>query len=270
MNKPAFVDCHVHSSNSFDGQSSVAEHCEKAVSLGLDVIAITDHFETGYVIDPLQSDIENQRRSLEDVRAQVGKHGGLKVLAGVELGQPTFDTDVAGRVAGEMEFDFVLASVHFLRDGRDFYYLDYHRTDPYEVYELYLKELLETVRWGGFDSLAHMTYPLRYIIMRDGVDFDEQRFEGMYEKILSALADGGKALEINTSGAMKPGGFTLPQEWAVRRFRELGGRYVTLGSDSHRADRLGTGIQRGAEIARRAGFDCVTVFERRQPVELRL
>ena len=58
---------------------------------------------------------------------------------------------------------------------------------------------------------------------------------------------------------------TLPNISFVKRYKKLGGRYITVGSDSHYANRVCQGIEQGLDIARAAGFDSVTVFEKRQP-----
>lgn len=266
LSRPA-ADSHVHSRFSFDSDQTISGICERAAQLGLYAVTITDHCEVNvsgkspyWSMDTMRG--ANRRIGRERERSDV------RVLTGVELGQPAHNSAVAQALLDELQYDFVLASVHYLRDNRDFYYLDYHVDDPYEVYDKYLAELLETVRWGNFDSLAHMTYPLRYIIGRDGYPFDEQRYAARYDEILTLLAQKGKALEINTSGFARENGFSLPQVELVRRFRELGGRYITLGSDAHTAKNIGVGLERGLEIAHSAGFEHVCVYVRHQPVEI--
>ena len=38
-------DTHVHSENSFDGESSVSDICNSAVEKGINTVTITDHME---------------------------------------------------------------------------------------------------------------------------------------------------------------------------------------------------------------------------------
>ena len=49
--------------------------------------------------------------------------------------------------------------------------------------------------------------------------------------------------------------------------RKLGGRLVSVGSDSHYAERIGFGIPQAYEIAREAGFDFVAKFNERKVSE---
>ena len=90
----------------------------------------------------------------------------------------------------------------------------------------------------------------------------------MINEILSTLARNGKALEINTSGLRRPGGMLLPTAEYVRQFRELGGKYVTLGSDAHTPEHMAIGMREGIAAAKEAGFDCATVFINRSPLQI--
>lgn len=260
-------DCHIHSRSSFDSTEPVPSQCRAALRVGLSSLTITDHCELVADGSSKYWTPRAMRRSQKDARAAAEQFAGtLEVLSGVELGQPAYDPERAHAVLDAGDYDLVLASVHYLRDGRDFYYLNYNECDPNEVYDKYLTEILETVRFGRFDVLAHMNYPMRYIL-RDGAPFDETRYYDRYEQILRELADAGRGLEINTKNILynSPVNPDLP---IVKMFRELGGKYITLGSDAHRASQLGVGIAEGARIALEAGFDCVYKYVAHEPVRV--
>ncbi len=270
-------DSHLHTKFSFDSKLEPSAHAEDAVQLGICAITLTDHVDI--VTESMVLDEGNHCDTWNDgtvlgsvaaAREMNGRYPGLEVLAGVELGQaiaPGAEVQ-AEHVLSLADFDFVLGSMHLMRSGPDYYYIDYTlpENDPYDIYAEYLDDILALVRWGRFDCLAHLTYPLRYIIGQSGVDFDERRFDGTYDRILKTLADSGKALEINTSGARRVNGFMLPDTRLVARFRELGGRYITLGSDAHRKGHIGAGLDIGAEMAREAGFDSVVYYREHKPV----
>ena len=125
-------------------------------------------------------------------------------------------------------------------------------------------ELVRVVRWNGFDSLAHLTYPFRYLPAkwRNG---DYTPWHGVLDELLGTLARNGKALEINTSGIRKGQGMTSPDLPLVKRFYELGGKYITIGSDAHRAHEVGADLDVAASLAKEAGFTHYTVYFDRQP-----
>ena len=79
------------------------------------------------------------------------------------------------------------------------------------LYTSYWEEELEVIAWGQFDTLAHLTYPLRYIQGEHGIPVDLAKHQEAIDQIFRALIDAGKALEVNTSGSVSythlcPGG----------------------------------------------------------------
>ncbi len=263
-------DTHVHTVNSFDGESTVLEMAEKAVELGLSAIAVTDHMEAPEIrlgadsqFGDMLRQIERSVREVEEISPRF--EGKLKIYRGMELGEPTHQPKLTKKAMGIADFDFILASIHNLKDEEDFYYLDYSTQDIPRFLGRYFDELLDTAENADFDSLAHLTYPLRYIYERTDFRPDLDDYAEKIDAVLSALAKREKALEINTSGLFKTIGRTLPDINVIKRFRELGGKYVTIGSDAHRASDLAKGIEQGLKTARISGFEHFTIYENRRP-----
>ncbi len=137
-----------------------------------------------------------------------------------------------------------------------------------EILRRYFDELIETASFEHFDSLAHLTYPLRYIAEREGYYPDLTPYSEQIDRIFGILVQNKKALEINVSGLFKPIGRTLPDEALVRRFRELGGGYITIGTDAHSDEMVGKGIEQGIKVAKAAGFTHYTIYREHKPVLL--
>ena len=78
------------------------------------------------------------------------------------------------------------------------------------------------------------------------------------------MAAKGKGLELNTSGMDRCGGF-LPTPEYFRRFKELGGEIVTIGSDAHRSDRVGQYSSQACQVLADI-FGYVCTFEGRKPI----
>ena len=153
----------------------------------------------------------------------------------------------------------------------DFSCLDYSKYSDSDIYKLlgeYVDTLYEHAAWGHFDTMAHITYPLRYINGEQKRAIDFSRFDDRIDEVFRMLIAKGKALEINTSGLRQPLGETMPTERYVRRFRELGGQFITIGSDAHYAEHLGANIGDGMAMAKRCGFDYVTFFADREPMPI--
>ncbi len=262
------ADLHMHCEASEDSETPISELCAAAIDKGLAMIAVTDHVE---LVDYIKDGYDVAARESWSLMEHTVVPRAVRLLRGIELGEPCFDEALANELLAAHPYDFVLASQHRLSDELpDYYFIDYSDwTDEMIVREMerYFKELLRVVRWNGFDSLAHLTYPFRYLPQkwRSG---DYTPWSGVIDEVLGTLAANGKALEINTSGIRKGQGMTSPDLPLITRFRELGGERITIGSDAHRAHEVGADLHVAAELAKEAGFTHYTVYFDRQPTTL--
>lgn len=257
-------DSHNHSNCSPDGSDAPSAMCAQAAGLGLYAYTLTDHCEC-------QKFEERYRARVEDAWAQMGQlepAPGLRFYRGIELGQPNQDPAAAAAALAGRAYDFVIGSIHNIRDYEDFFFLDYSNPPAGYIDSLlsaYWQELLELIAWGDFDSLGHLTYPLRYMQGDFGIEIDLKKHMDAVDSIYKALIRAGKALEVNTSGLRQKIGCTLPGLPLLKRYRELGGRLVTLGSDAHSTGDLAKGIDDGMDVLRAAGFTEFAVYAQRQP-----
>ncbi len=261
-------DMHTHSLHSFDGHDSCEALCKSALGQGAGGIAVTDHCD----IDGKDIDIDVLcTAQLRDLKKCINTFSPkLEVLRGIEIGQGIYRKKETEYILKKYSYDFVLGSLHNLENMEDFYFLDYKKFDVYELLNRYFEGLLELSEWGAFDSLAHLTYPLRYIIARDKIDVDLSQFNDIIDGIFEQLIKNDKALEINTSGLFMDMKDTLPNISYVKRFKALGGKYITVGSDSHYADKVLRGIHTGYSLVRAAGFDSVTIFREHNPIQIKI
>ncbi|MBC8546285.1 histidinol-phosphatase HisJ family protein [Clostridiaceae bacterium NSJ-31] len=263
-------DSHTHSDNSFDGTHSIMFMCESAIARGLLGIAVTDHADIDFFEE--QQFLRRLGQSYFEVQKARSAFGsGFALSSGIEIGEPDADPALADRALAAGKFDFVIGSVHSVWDKKDPYYMNFAgEDDPYAVLGAYFDRMQLLLDWGKFDVLGHLTYPMRYIARDGRDDVTLERFDGVIDEILRRVAHAGKGIEINTSGLRQPLGLTMPTLRYVRRYRELGGEIITIGSDAHRAEDLGAGIADGMELARAAGFRYFCFYKRREPRMLRL
>jgi len=256
---PLYLDSHTHSDSSPDGAHSVTFMCESAVAKGVRGLCITDHCEANaYQQD--HYDVTIRQSLFETAKARSVFSEQLLVTFGIELGQ-ALEAPEAAAHALRYFYDFVLGSLHSLPGEEDFYFLTYTPENIPDYLNRYFGELLKLAETGDFDSLAHIFYPLRYM-----GEVDITPYRGVIDGILSALARREKALEINTSAGKR----VEPPVWVLRRFRELGGKYITVGSDSHNRNDIIAGFDEAFDRAREAGFTEYAFYVRREPVMNRL
>ena len=269
MRYQTVCESHCHSDHSRDGFDPILSLYQRAEELGLRTLSITDHCEINAYLSEAYRD--SAIVSHQDIRTLAAeKKQGPELLAGVEIGQAMQQVRYANELLDRCDYDFVLASVHNVRNEADFFELDYSAVDVDHFLRLYFNELEEVIAWGRFDSLAHLTYPLRYITGEHHIPVDLDKYAPQIDSILSGLVRTGKALEVNTSGLRQQIGKTLPHLEIVKRFHDLGGAFVTVGSDAHCAADLAKGIEEGYDLLLEAGFQEVTVYRRHIPEKIPL
>jgi len=264
------LDLHAHTDNSFDGHHSAVFLCETAAARNLRAVAFTDHVEMDFY-RAHHFDRTAKQSYFEIVKARSAFRGKLVVCVGVELGQPTYNLPEAESLVQQYSYDVVIGSIHNLRGKKDFWYLthaDYVDGGADRLLREYFDEVLGLAQWGKFDVLAHLTYPLRYIVGEHGVSVNLDAYSEQIDAILEAAIKNRLALEINASGLRQKLARTIPEEDIVRRFRALGGERITVCSDAHYAEDLGAGLEQAMDLALRCGFTHVTLHQKREPMEI--
>lgn len=255
-------DFHIHSLVSFDGRGAAEDMLRAAAAAGMKEICFTDHLD----YDPLATedvflfDTQVYNDAYDNLY-----HPDVKIRRGMEFGMlpdnaATLHSDLQRR-----PFDFVLGSVHFV-DDVDIYYKPFWEGKTIEQAEARILENTLTCveNHDGFDVLAHLTYlskaranpvgrPVPYDVHKDVID-----------AIFRELIRKDKGLEINTSGVDRCGDY-LPSFDYLRRFKELGGKIVTVGSDAHEPERVGQYCLEACAMVQEI-FGYVCTFENRQPI----
>ena len=258
-------DYHMHSCVSFDSDAIPEEMVRAAEKAGLREICFTDHYDfndlTGEAAYPFA--IENYRDAYEKLRSDK-----VKIRHGVEFGLTPKNQVELSRLLGSYNFDFVIGSIHYIH-GSDPYYESFWRglDSADKAFEKYLLHILACVSaHSDFDVLGHINYVCRYVdrspygLTKKYLSYGD--FRDICDEIFKVLVKKGKGIEINTSGYDALGDL-LPSEEFLVRFKELGGKIVTVGSDAHSASRVGQHIDKALDVLKRV-FGYVCTFEKRQ------
>jgi histidinol-phosphatase (PHP family) len=226
--------------------------CERAIEVGLPGIAFTEHADWALVHEGQHPvDIAGYLDAVERCRA---KFKGLRILTGIELGEPHWFPDETAEVLAAGPLDQVHGSIHCIRlDGDVIDASQFRQREgidfPGAVRE-YLRETLAMVESGQpFETLAHLDYPKRYWL--GGLaPYREQDYEAEIRAILIAAAGTGRVLEVNTTR----GHMLCPDITVVRWWREVGGQAVQYGSDAHQPDKVAEGFLVATQMVEAAGF----------------
>jgi len=255
-------DYHMHSHVSFDGHDSGLAMALAAKVAGLKEICFTDHIDHDFDSEGRSMVFDPAVYSAEYDTLEVP---GLKIRRGVEYGLKPYNKDAMQKDLKLRNFDFVLGSVHFVNE-QDIYYKEFWQDKTVEqAVRLFLEETLKCVEHhDDYDVLGHLSYICKARANPDPKPLYLKDHQEIVDEILKILVRKGKGMEINTSGVDRCGDF-LPGEAFFRRFKELGGEIVTVGSDAHTADRVGQYSDRACEMMKDI-FGYVCTFEDRKPI----
>jgi len=255
-------DCHVHSNFSTDGKMSMDTACRASIKAGLSGISFTDHLDFDYpgYEDGFLINFDEYFKCIEQVRGEYGNH--LKIVAGLEAGIQPHTMERTNEVIKSYNFDYVIGSVHII-DGVDPYYGEYYGGKSiHAAYSRYLEEVFFMVReFDNFDILGHFDYIIRYAPY-DDISMRYKDYADLFDAILKNLIDKGKGIEINTASYKGNAEFDID---ILRRYRQLGGELVCLGSDAHSDVYLGHKFDYFRQILISAGFKNIVVFKNRKP-----
>lgn len=270
------ADYHVHTEFSPDAHVPMLEMAEAAAEKGMSQICFTDHIDIEYCRpegiyydpDPFFGKVEKMRECFESVRKKMDHR--LDVRFGIELSAINHHLEDAEKISAAEGIDFVIGSVHNLRDMNDFYFLKYESDDQCrELFSKYIDECFEVAHSGCCDVLGHFGYTNRYMI-RQGHTVDPLEFTDRIRDLFHHIARNGIGIEVNTSGLRDKLNSTIPSLELLKLYRECGGEIITIGSDAHTADAVGTGIKEACELLDEAGFRFVTTFKNRHREFMRL
>ncbi len=259
------LDAHLHTDLSPDSDVPIDVYCALAVERGIPELAITDHLDFDPRAPAFAFADFGRREQVVREAAERWADRGLALRFGIEITYESRHEPEIREHLGRHPYDFVIGSVHVMRDspytgarvagwiaGRPFD----------EIVAPYFAEVLAAVRSELFDTLGHLDYVKKYVAEH----VPPAAFAGaphVYEPLLRALVETGTGLEVNASGLRQAPREPYPAPWVVARFRELGGRLVTAGSDAHRAHSFAYGLAHVYAAAAAAGFDELAI--RRAP-----
>ncbi len=264
-------DQHLHSRFSIDSKAEPAANVRRAVDLGLAGLTFTEHFDT-HPDDWTKCVYDDRAYSTEIDGLRQRFAGTIVVGKGIEVCyQPermTFILDFLDR----HEFDLVILSVHYF-GGRPIHHRrEWSDVDVATGTRRYLETVLDAARTAAsltatrgrvFDVLGHLDLAKRYTQRFFG-DFDVSGGQDLIDDILRACIDADLTPEINTSTLRQNLDETMPGPHTVRRYAELGGTCMSLGSDAHRAEDVGAGLDHGAAMLPDGGIENLAVFKNRQ------
>ncbi len=275
------ADYHVHTAFSDDAEYPMEQVVLDAIELGLDEICFTDHVDYGIKRDwddpkgityrqsgenkwMAMANVEYEAYVAEIQRLQRQYRERITLKMGLEFGMQTTTIPKYRRLFARHPWDFILLSVHQI-ENKELWTQEfqYGRTQQ-EYQQRYYEEILALVQqYHDYSVLGHVDLIRRYD--RKGIYPFEKRRPVLTEILKTVIAD-GKGIEVNTSGYRYGLQDFMPSADILKLYHQLGGRVITIGSDSHQKQHLGAWIQETKGMLRRLGYREFCTFEQMQPI----
>ncbi len=263
-------DQHMHSTYSGDAKNSMEDMILSAIDKGLSNICFTEHMDFGYPYDksngelkPGDFDLNTDAYLYELLTMRAKYEDKIRIGFGVEIGLDLEEVRNNAIYARSHEFDLIIASLHMV-DKVDPYYHEYFADkSEEEAYGLYFTRMYENLlKFENFDILGHLDYIVRYGPNRDA-NYKYEIYKDTIDKILKYLIEHEKGLEINTAGLRKGLKDIHPALDILKRYKELGGEIVTVGSDAHSTGTIASDFDKAEEALRECGFRYYSIIENR-------
>lgn len=257
-------DCHVHTNISHDGISKYEDYIKIAKQKGVDEITFTEHWDDYTGLETKLKTLDVSKYKEEYLKYK--NDAVLKTNFGIEIGlQPDIVNKVKD-IVNKYPFDFIIGSSHItckkdMAMDKSFF----EGLTRKEAYLKYFKEVLENIKlYDEFDVYGHIDYVVRYGGYAESkIDYIE--FKEILDEILLSLIKKDKGIEINTSGIRYGLGSPHPNIDIIRRYKQLGGKIITMGSDAHKIEDLAKDFNIALDILENVGFNEIAVYHNRRP-----
>lgn len=262
-----YSDFHVHSNFSSDSTASMESMIKKAITLGYNRICFTDHMDYDFPAHyglPFEFDPNEYYDELNLLTEKYASQ--IKVLKGVECGVRPHVAKRFEELVRSNDFDFVICSSHLV-DVIDPYQEEFwnNRTEE-EGIRAYFSAIRDNIQaFNDFDVYGHLDYVVRYAPTKN-TNYHYETYADIIDEILVALIQRGKGIEVNTAGFKYGLGVPHPCPEIIKRYFELGGTILTIGSDAHKPEHLAYAFDKTKELLRSLDITSYTVFEKRKPI----
>jgi histidinol-phosphatase (PHP family) len=266
------TDYHVHlrlddSEETFEQAftaANVDRYRETATERGIAELGVAEHIYRFSAALEIWEHPFWRRYAFDDLDAYCGfVREETDLRLGIEMDFVPGREDRIANVLERCEWDYVVGSIHFLRDlslDTEDYSIWGSGESPEKVWRRYFETLAESARSGLYDIIGHPDLVKVWGRAAPVPDGDLRRY---YEPAVEAFAESGVAIELSTAGWRKPVGEQYPSVAFLEMLVDAGCA-IALSSDAHTADQLGFEYERAIELLEKVGVREIAVFERRQ------
>lgn len=254
------ADYHVHTYYSDDSECPMEDMINRALQLGLDEIAFTEHVDYGVKTD-LNCDYATYFEEIKRLQEKYAEQ--IRIKYGIEFGVQIQTTEQFQNDYEKYPFDFVILSNHQINNKEFWNYTYQEGKSQLEYQENYYKAIYEVIRqFKSYSVLGHLDMIKRY----DKIgNFPDEKIMEYVDPILKLVIEDGKGIELNTSSFKYGLKDLMPSRRILKRYHELGGTIITIGSDAHNIEYLADQIDEVKKELKSMGYKTFCTFEKMKP-----
>ncbi|WP_238916162.1 histidinol-phosphatase HisJ family protein [Clostridium sp. YIM B02555] len=269
-------DYHLHTNYSDDSSYIMEDLVNDSIDIGLNEICITDHVDYGVKSDwdkPEKIQYDGERpianvdypKFYKEIKSLQEKYKNqINIKIGMEFGMQKHTIGNFQKLFNQYNFDFIILSCHQV-DDKEFWNQAFQSEKSQKEYnELYYQEILRLVKhYKNYSVLGHLDMIKRYDEISE---YPFEKVKTIITDILKIVISDGKGIEINTSSHRYDLNDLTPSKDILRLYKNLGGKILTIGSDTHKKEHLGAYIEATKSELKKLGFNSYCTYENMIPI----
>ena len=269
-------DYHLHTNYSDDSSYLLEDLVKDAIVMGLNEICITDHVDYGIKLDwdelekiqhdskEIVTNVDYPKYYTEIRNLQEKYKDKILIKLGMEFGVQKHTIEKYNTLFNLYPFDFIILSCHQV-DDQEFWNQDFQKGKTQEEYnKKYYQEILELVKkYKNYSVLGHLDMIKRY---DKAGDYPFENVKDIITEILKIVIQDRKGIEVNTSSHRYKLPELTPSRDILKLYKDLGGKIITIGSDTHQKEHLGAYIEYSRKELKKLGFEDYCTYEGMKPI----
>ncbi len=262
------LDYHMHTTNSFDGKSTIEEMCKKSIELKFDEICFTEH----YSVDPrdVSYDVLNYQKYFGEIKEVQNKYkSNIKIKFGLEVGEPHLKRykDILTSNLNNYKLDFIIGSIHNVNGIKIRNFME--NKEKRKIYQKYFEEVYNMVKVADIDVVGHLDLVKRYAYKTHG-NYNFKDYKYIITEILKVIILRNIGIEVNLSGLRDSVNEFYPKQEILEFYKSLGGQIIIIGSDSHSTKNLSLENKKVLLLLKNIGFRHINAYEKRKVKKINL
>ncbi|WP_461614082.1 histidinol phosphate phosphatase [Clostridium sp. Marseille-QA1073] len=247
-------DTHIHTDFSSDSKMNIRDAINSARNLNLGIV-ITDHIDLNY------PDKTKFKVDLNEYFKCYNSYRSNNILIGIELGM-----DMNYKKENELischPFDQIIGSQHSVNGIDAFDQSLYKEKSKKEIFSLYFENMINSIKTHNYiNTLGHIDFISRYCPY-ENQELYYNEYSDYIDEVIKLCLSYEISLEINAK-RLDNSLSTKNLIDIYKRYRELGGKYVTIGSDAHIPSSIGLNFKQALQICEYVGLAPVYYKERK-------